>query len=154
MFSHKICCDSSGDRIVWIPFLCVVAGLMFAGCPGASSNGQQRTGISGTVNFEGTPIRYGVIQFVPDAGQNLPASSLEIREGAYQSDAGKGLPAGTYRVEITGWSQPREEISAVDQATGSEASRQIIPEKYNTRSELKLAVETTKSIQKNFVLTK
>jgi hypothetical protein len=59
-----------------------------------------RLPVSGTVTLDGTPLSEGMIRF-SSTGGNLVASGAVIRDGGYTIEAEKGLPPGTYRLEIS-----------------------------------------------------
>ena len=73
------------------------------GCSGGDSAG--RSDLSGAATFAGKPIAAGTISFAPDAGQGNdgPGSTGEIRNGRYQTRAGKGVVGGPYVVTIHGY---------------------------------------------------
>jgi hypothetical protein len=81
--------------------LAVVLGFL-GGC--GSSDG--RNPVTGTVTYDGHPLRYGTIQFDPDTkkGNKGPQGSAEIRDGHYATAPGFGPVAGPHIVRITGWS--------------------------------------------------
>jgi hypothetical protein len=59
-----------------------------------------RLPVTGTVTLDGTPLSEGSIRFSSTSG-SLVASGAMIRDGQYEIAAEKGLPPGTYRLEIT-----------------------------------------------------
>ncbi len=52
-----------------------------------------------------TPVPVGEVIFRPDSeqGNEGPGSVARIREGRYQTEAGKGVVGGPYVVEIVGF---------------------------------------------------
>jgi hypothetical protein len=91
-------------------------GLMIAAIAGCSGEtGPQRYRVQGTVTYDGQPLQFGRISFVPDAakGTKGPPGYALVREGRYDTDAvnGKGAVPGAIRVLITGYdlSAPEEE---------------------------------------------
>jgi len=132
-----------------------LAGIVFVslstGCGQRAENGPPRAKVSGTVTFHDKSIPTGTIIFLPEPGMNLPVSSARITDGKYAVEANGGVPIGKHRVEITGWAHAVEETLPTDMTTPNK-NPQLLPDKYNTKSELELVVESTKSIQKDFVL--
>ncbi len=131
--------------------LCAIIGLS-AGCIGGSRGDRERAEVFGTVNFEGSPIRYGTINLIPDPQSNSPKSTLEIHNGSFTSSASRGILPGKYVVEIHGWTHSLDEMNSVDQLPGNQAPKQIIPEKYNKSSQLELTIDSGGRIEKNFDL--
>jgi hypothetical protein len=76
---------------------------MLTGC-GASS-GPTRYELSGRVLHQGKPVPIGEIILRPDAaaGNDGPGSVATIRDGAYRTEAGRGVVGGPYIVEIMGF---------------------------------------------------
>lgn len=75
---------------------CLMAFL--AGCGG----GIQRSDIKGNVTFDGQPVVFGEIVFIPEQG---PSGTASIVDGEYDTavDGGQGIVAGPHRVLITGY---------------------------------------------------
>ena len=59
-----------------------------------------RLSISGKVTLNGAPLDLGSIRFSSDGGGKLFASGAVVKDGEYHIPQLKGLPPGTYRVEI------------------------------------------------------
>lgn len=92
-------------------------GIVLAGCQG-NVDGPVRYHISGQVTYEGKPVPYGQIRFVPDsaAGNSGPAGFSEIIDGKFDTRlAGKGTVGGPHTVFIDGCkSRPRPEEEGDD----------------------------------------
>lgn len=92
---------------------CVLMTAMVTGCSGET--GPQRYRVQGTVTYDGQPLQFGRISFVPDAarGTKGPPGYALVREGRFDTNAsnGKGTVPGAIRVLITGYdySAPEEE---------------------------------------------
>ncbi|MBW8883222.1 MAG: hypothetical protein JF612_00290 [Planctomycetia bacterium] len=87
------------------------------------SSRRQRRG-----HLDGQPLTDGVIHFMPVDGKSRTASTF-VRDGHFQTR----VPLGKQRVEISCVkAQPLRPGQAADSATGAE----IVPAKYNTKSEL------------------
>lgn len=73
------------------------------GCGGAANTAKH---VAGTVTFDGKPIAYGQIEFIPDAGKQHsgPAGSAEIVDGKFDTKAGgQGIHFGPHQVRITAY---------------------------------------------------
>jgi hypothetical protein len=91
-------------------------GLMIAAIAGCSGDtGPRRYRVQGTVTYDGQPLHFGRISFVPDAakGTKGPPGYALVREGRFDTNAvnGKGTVPGAIRVLITGYdySAPEDE---------------------------------------------
>ena len=112
---------------------------LLCGC-GTGQNGPQRAVLSGEVTYEGKVVPFGSIRFIPQAGSNLPAGGALIQDGRYEANNRGGVPVGTHRVEIEGWKFPLSDEGLAD--GGGQPNPQILPPRFNTKSELILVVET------------
>jgi len=139
-------------RLLASGFLLIAACLLSApGC--GESNPLGRRAVHGVVTFQGQPVEYGGIQFMPDDLQRGVSSGAMIEGGKYQIKTSQGLPPGSYKVMITAPDQKQKEI--VDGPPGEERSvaRERIPKKYNLQTELKLEVPKARGSQEaNFNL--
>ena len=106
-------------------------------CLCGCGDGLGRVPMSGAVTFAGRPVEEGRIRFVPAPGTEMPLSVEVIRNGRYNTDIGGGVPPGTYRVEIRAFNPNEPERVG----PGTAPRRQLLPAKYNTRSELSVTVE-------------
>lgn len=107
---------------------------------GCDSSG--RTPLRGAVSFDGTPVEKGYIRFSPIEGTKGPTSGADIVDGAYQIPSKRGLMDGNYRVVIEAWK--RSDKAYVDPVTGEKSPgglQQILPARFNTKSELKKEVK-------------
>ena len=92
-------------------------------CAGCADHTEERFPIAGTVVIDGRPLTNGTIRFVPSHGR--PASSeidadgcFELVEESVNQVSRKGLPRGTYRVQVAAskivddqtieWNAPRK----------------------------------------------
>lgn len=141
IFSHAIAELGRMTRRV-TSWLSLVAILGFSGCAKAN-DGPPRIILSGEVTFSGEPVPYGAVRFVPAKGSNLPVAAALIEAGHYLANNKGGVPAGTYRVEITGYRQPLAGDIFQDAP-----NPQYLPDKYNRRSEIEQTVKpgTTQSL--------
>jgi len=125
--------------------LCLTFLFIMAGCRGSDNQlGRQR--ISGKVSLDGKPVVTGSIQFssLPGASQEIFSGCL-IKDGSYSLPEMGGLPPGEYRVSISSAapsapvsSDPEEAMKAAENPA---TTPELIPEKYNSKSELTIEVE-------------
>ena len=112
------------------------------GCSGKEGN------VSGEVTLDGHPLKEGIIRFVPVDGQTA-AADAPIVNGKFNAK----VPAGEKRVEI---SAPKVvgTQKMIDEPGAKEVDEigELVPERYNARSELTMKVESGKQ-QKSFALT-
>ena len=104
-----------------------------AGC--SKNNG--RATVSGTVTFDGQPVKTGIVRFVPADGRTATADSI-IADGRYSA----AVPPGEKLVEITspkviGKRRMMPESPEID------VVEELLPAKYNVKSELKYSVENS-----------
>jgi len=79
-------------------FLSVVS--LLSACGG----GDGRMDLNGKVTFDGKPVVYGLIEFIPDTEKqhNGPAGSAEIIDGSYNTaDTNSGIFPGPHKARIT-----------------------------------------------------
>lgn len=111
--------------------------LPLAGCD--SGDGLERVVVSGSVNFKGIPVEYGQLRFKPQGGTAGPVTIASVRDGRYVADGQGGVPVGEHRVEILSY-----DMKAVGGqwpgGPGANPPPQLLPAKFNTRSQLNAAV--------------
>jgi hypothetical protein len=121
----------------------IVASVLVAGCGGGDS--LPREAVSGTVKFDGAPLKSGMIQFQPTSAGETQAGVAPIIDGRYTVDRSNGLVPGRYQVIVTGIlappEAPKNEMPG-DTRPPKAPAKEVIPEKYNARSEL--AAQVTK----------
>ena len=136
--------------------------LLFIGCMficGCGRQGPERVTVSGNVTYRGQPLKEGMIRLIPTPGTNAPVSTAAIIDGRYTLAAHGGVPVGTHKIEIMAYrankQQPPDTALSDFPGVGSKAKVvQIIPEKYNTKSELEITVPSgSGKITKDFDLT-
>ena len=132
--------------------------LIMLGCGGPA--GPELIEVSGTATYQAKPIQDGVIKFIPTAGSQAPTRSVPIKEGTYKATGRAALGVGTYKIEITAYTgEPANKIPDLVSDAESEKNQpkpreQILPDKYNTKSELdELTIEAgSGAITKDFKL--
>jgi hypothetical protein len=112
-----------------------------AGC-GPQSD---RLALSGKVTLNGAPLDSGSIRFTSVAGQKLFASGAVIENGEFDIPQEKGLPPGTYQLEISApdtKSPPVVYRSAPGEPVLPPTAPERIPPEYNTNSKHTIEVST------------
>lgn len=108
--------------------------------------------VSGTATYRGEPIVVGQIRFAPIPPSKGPLTIVQIRDGEFDTAMNGGLPVGNHRVEIKMY-RP-EEYATMGRSQGSPGPEQLLPDKYNTNSELTLSVAPgTPPFKHRFALT-
>lgn len=77
-------------------------GLLGLGCGGDS--GPTRFPLTGKVTFAGQPVKFGMIQFEPDKGNQGPQGFAEIRDGSFDTTSGgQDVVPGKVVAKINGY---------------------------------------------------
>ena len=100
--------------------LCSGVALMSAGCGGESV-----MNVTGSVTFDGKPLPFGEVEFIPDnqSGDGGGAGFATIRNGQYDTAIdGRGIAGGKYQVRLTGYeSEPSGNNEDETASTGEQA---------------------------------
>ncbi len=133
----------------------VLVAIFTSGC---GPSGPERVIVSGTVMHNGRPLAKGQIRFIPEKGSGMPMSGAAIVEGKYVADSQGGVPVAKHKIQIESW-RPTEKWLKKNGEPGPDAmwdmipKDQIIPEKYNVRTELEITLEPgSGKITRNFEL--
>jgi hypothetical protein len=119
-----------------------LALLLACGCGSRSGS---RVEVSGTVTLDGQSVDGGAIVFLPQGDGDRPKTGTAIENGKHAIPAERGPAPGKYRVEIR-WQKPTGKmIPSDDPPNLMEETRQVVPEKYNARSDLTRDVEPGKN---------
>jgi hypothetical protein len=94
--------------------------------------------MTGTVTVDGQPLEKGVITFYP----NGPGTTVggEINAGKFELAREQGATPGKYRVEISAYRATARTEFDVDLNAQVPVEVQILPAKYNVKSELEVEV--------------
>jgi len=104
------------------------------------------------VTFEGAPVDGGSITFVPEGGQGKPGGA-EIKDGKYVIEAEKGLAPGKYKVEISWRKKTGKQVdNKNDPGMPTDEVKQVIPIRYNTKTELTAVIKSGSNAGVNFDL--
>ena len=80
-----------------------------------------------------------VFSFFTDAGTSKgDQGRADIVDGKYSIGSGSGPPPGKYRVEIIWYKKTGKQVVGSDPPNKEDETIQVIPEKYNKSSELKV----------------
>tara|TARA_R110002111_G_scaffold227346_1_gene288875 strand:+ start:146759 stop:147172 length:414 start_codon:yes stop_codon:yes gene_type:complete len=107
--------------------------LLLIGCSQTADN-LSLTPVSGTVTYQGEPVRDGVIRLTPAAGSQAPARTTQIKAGQYQFAERTALKSGTYQVEIDAY-RGGSGLPG-DRTEDSPEREQFLPEQFNTKTEI------------------
>jgi len=121
--------------------------LLLTGCGSRSD----RLAVSGEVTLDGVPLDEGAIRLTSTGTAKLFASGATIKNGKFHVPQEKGLPPGTYRVEISS-PDTRAPLVVYKGAPGEPAlpptAPERIPPEYNFNS--KQTVEVTSAGDNDF----
>ena len=89
----------------------MIPGLLALAASGCTSEaaGPERFPVAGTVTFNGQPVPFGEIQFIPATkkGNNGPAGFATITDGRFDTTIkGRGIVGGAHEVVINGTAAP------------------------------------------------
>ncbi len=122
----------------WVGFGSLSLTLLATGCSEEQKTPQFP--VSGNVTFDGKPLEKGSISFLPSAAG--PAASAPIEEGTFSIDRSLGPGQGAYKVEIVSIQSTGKQVASPDDPNETiEETRNIIPARYNARSELLVQVQ-------------
>ncbi len=106
----------------------------------------------GAITLDGNPLVDGSILFLPQGNTKSPSSGAAIVDGKYAVAANKGLLAGSFRVEITSIRKTGKQI-VVHGTEKVDEFENIIPARYNTKSELSANIAADKPAIYDFALS-
>ena len=118
----------------WLLLAATPLVVILIGC----GDGIERVPVSGKVTYLGQPVTDGQIRFIPAPGTEMPLTIEKIKDGRYETKVNGGVPVGTYQVAIRAYNPGDPEPTG----PGQPARRQLLPAKYNTRSELSITIES------------
>jgi hypothetical protein len=111
-----------------------------AGC-GGDGDGIAHEPVSGTVTLDGKPLEKGTITFTPTEGGEFGAGGV-IADGRYKIGRADGPVPGPHAVKVWSRRPTGKKIPSDDQpGTFIEETAEVLPARYNDRSELKADVK-------------
>jgi hypothetical protein len=131
-------------RLVVTNCLAVVC-LSAIGCGGGpKGNGQPTSKLTGSVTIDGTPVKTGQLQFMPDGGGQALPTSAEIVDGKYTA---KDVPRGSVRVMFS----IVKETGEMDTSTSQPFPKvvNIVPQKHRGGEQIQVTADETR----DFALT-
>jgi hypothetical protein len=110
---------------------------LVVGCSG-SGDELPREAVSGTVTFDGQLLDNGSISFTPAGGSTGTPGGDQVKGGKFSIARESGLVPGNYNVAIYSPERLTERTKPKQAGGGkpSELPKQLIPAKYNSKSEL------------------
>ena len=118
--------------------------LAVAGCGG----GQPKAQVRGKVTLDGKPVAEGVIQFFP-TGATGQSAAATIKDGVYEAETSVGEMKVTLSAnEVVG----KQKMYDTPDSPVIDVVRQLIPARYNTKSELKVTLKEGTNENVNFEL--
>ncbi len=116
----------------------LLRGLLLVAVVGCTHNG--RVAIEGTVTLDGRPLHEAQIAFFPMPGCTGPTVGGDIIDGRFAIPADKGPLAGNYRVVINKSGPTGRQVRDLRRNTIIDEYAQILPARYNERTELEAEV--------------
>ncbi len=152
-------------RTVWREgFSLGLLGLLalgLAGCGDSGVDDRPRQPISGTVNFDGQPLKKGFIQFHPASEAEGMAAGGMIVEGRFAIPQDEGPVPGKYKVQINSLDDAEPAPLAEGEMPGAiqvpdrkAMPRRTIPNRYNAQSILTAEVKPNETNTYKFDLEK
>ena len=116
----------------------LIAGVMIASAVGCGA-GNGAVMVSGTVTYQSQPVEAGEIIFIP-ADTNLPSVAGKIEQGKYTCE----VPKGENQVSVTAFREVPGKFDTSNPGQKNPLMEMYSPQKYNSKSELKVAVDAPK----------
>ncbi len=112
--------------------------VFLVGCGG--EEGPPRESVSGAVMLDGRPLEKGLITFTPEAGGDLIVSGLVV-DGEFSLPRAEGPGLGAHRVDVWSKKATGKTLKNRDDPENPVAETvEIVPSRYNLRSQLKADV--------------
>ena len=128
-------------------FACAVGFTLLGACL-AGCGGPGVCEVSGTVTYDGQPVKQGGITFTPSDG-NSPTAGATIKDGRYTCK----LTPGEHMVAIHGSNAVDCKPIDITQSGAPAPSSELLPAKYHQNTELKYDAQPGKQ-EKNWDLAK
>lgn len=124
--------------------------LAIAGCSSRDYPGPKRFPLTGKVAYNGTPVDFGSISFLPKDGEQRVSGGL-IENGNYTVSEAQGANAGQYRVEIRWNKLTGKKYRDPDSGEMLDERKEALPPRFHAQSELSVEV-TEKQTRFDFEL--
>ena len=105
-----------------------------SGCGGGDKLG--RVPVTGTATYESVPIVLGSVTFRPD-DPTMQSEALDITDGKFSGN----LIPGKKRYEVRSYEIVTPKLPANSPEAGESFRKQLLPEKFNDKSELTIEVD-------------
>jgi len=115
--------------------LCLVC-LVFVGCSRREYTGPERYPLTGKVTYDGQPIDWGSISFLPTSPDTQRVSGGLITDGTYSVPEAKGANAGKHRVEIRWGKLTGRKLRDPDSGEMYDERKEGLPARFHTDSDL------------------
>jgi hypothetical protein len=113
--------------------------LAVVGCGRRDYTGPRQFPLAGRVTYDGQPIDWGSISFLPLGGDQRVSGGL-IENGTYAVPEEKGANAGRYRVEIRWLKLTGKKYRDPDSGEMLDARKEALPPRFHEQSELTVEV--------------
>ena len=107
-----------------------------AGCSPRSYPGEKRYPLTGKVTYDGAPVDWGSISFLPEGGGAQRVSGGLIENGAYAVTEEQGANAGKHRVEVRWLKKTGKKYRDPDSDAMLDERKEALPAKYHAQSTL------------------
>jgi hypothetical protein len=119
--------------------------LVLAGCSQRDYTGARRFALTGKVTYDGQPVDWGSISFLPKAGGEQRVSGGLIENGTYTVPEEQGANAGEYRVEIRWLKRTGTKYRDPDSGEMLDERKEALPPRFHARSELTAEVSAAQT---------
>jgi hypothetical protein len=113
--------------------------LVLAGCGSQSYKGAKRYPLSGKVTYDGQPVDWGSIAFLPTSGDQRVSGGV-IENGAYSVPEENGANAGKHRIEIHWLKLTGKKYLDRDSGEMADERKEALPPRFHTESTLRAEV--------------
>lgn len=121
--------------------LCVT----LVGCGGRKYSGDRRFPLTGKVTYDGQPIDYGAISFLPVSGGKQRVSGGTIVDGTYSVPEEAGANQGSYRVEIHWAKKTGKQFRDPDTQEMMDKRDEGLPPRFHSKSTLTAEVSAAQT---------
>lgn len=130
-------------RLVILAAVAIAAAA--SGCNQRNYPGPKRYPLSGKVSYEGQPIDFGSISFLPSGEGTQRVSGGLIENGVYSVPEDQGANAGKHRVEIRWRKMTGKKRRDPDSGEMYDERSEGLPPRFHSESELTADVSATQT---------